>query len=213
MIRVLVADDQALVREGIARLLEMSGEVTVMAEVGDGQAALRQLQTRSIDVALLDVRMPALNGIEVLRELRRLGHATPVIFLTTFDDDEVLLAAARLGASGYLLKDVGAAELVAAIRAVNDGRSLILPAVSERARRFVKAQGTPFEAAEVGHLTAREVSVLRLMARGCSNREIANALHAAEGTIKNHASSILAKLGVRDRTRAVLKALELGWLD
>lgn len=212
MIRVLVADDQALVRQGIARLLELSGEVSVVAEASDGEEALAQILALTPEVALLDVRMPRRNGVEVLRELRRLGNATPVLFLTTFDDDQVLLEGVRLGVAGYLLKDMGAVELVQAIRSVHAAESLILPAVSERAARFV-AEGVPFEAAELAdRLTAREAEVLRWIARGCSNREIAEALGSAEGTVKNQASSILSKLGVRDRTRAVLKALELGWL-
>ena len=212
MIRVLVADDQALVRQGIARLLELSGEVSVVAEASDGEEALAQILALTPEVALLDVRMPRRNGVEVLRELRRLGNATPVLFLTTFDDDQVLLEGVRLGVAGYLLKDVGAVELVQAIRSVHAAESLILPAVSERAARFV-AEGVPFEAAELAdRLTAREAEVLRWIARGFSNREIAEALGSAEGTVKNQASSILSKLGVRDRTRAVLKALELGWL-
>jgi len=212
MIRVLVADDQALVRQGIARLLELSGEVSVVAEASDGEEALAQILALTPEVALLDVRMPRRNGVEVLRELRRLGNATPVLFLTTFDDDQVLLEGVRLGVAGYLLKDMGAPELVQAIRAVHGGESLILPAVSERAARFVSG-GVSFEAAALAdRLTAREAEVLRWIARGCSNREIAEALGSAEGTVKNQASSILSKLGVRDRTRAVLKALELGWL-
>jgi DNA-binding NarL/FixJ family response regulator len=213
MIRVLIADDQTLVRQGIRGLLQLSGEVEVVGELEDGATALQQIRSLRPDVALLDVRMPRLTGLDVLRALRQGGDATPVILLTTFDDDEVLLEGVRGGIAGFLLKDVGADQLVQALRTVAGGGTLILPAVSERAARYVKRQGTTFEAAELpDRLTRREQEILRLMAGGYSNREIAEALGTAEGTIKNHASSILSKLGVRDRTRAVLKALEMGWL-
>jgi len=213
MIRVLIADDQTLVRQGIRGLLELSGEVEVVSEAEDGAGALQQIRSVRPQVALLDVRMPRLSGVDVVRSLRQGGDATPIILLTTFDDDEALLEGVRAGIAGYLLKDVGSEELLQALREVALGHTLILPAVSERAARFVRKEGTSFEAAELpDRLTPRELEVLRLMAGGFSNREIAQALGAAEGTIKNHASSVLSKLGVRDRTRAVLKALEMGWL-
>ena len=213
MIRVLIADDQTLVRQGIRGLLELSGEVEVVGEAEEGAAALAHIRAHKPDIALLDVRMPRLTGVDVVRALRQGGDATPVILLTTFDDDEALLEGVRAGISGYLLKDVGSEQLVAALRAVACGETLILPAVSERAERYVKRQAATFDAAELPErLTRREAEVLRLMAGGYSNREIGDALGATEGTVKNHASSILSKLGVRDRTRAVLKALEKGWL-
>lgn len=213
MIRVLIADDQTLVRQGIKGLLQLSGEVDVVAEAEDGATALQQIRAHRPQVALLDVRMPRLTGLDVTRALRQGGDATPVILLTTFDDDAVLLEGVRTGISGYLLKDVGAEQLVQALRTVAGGGTLVLPAVSERASRFVKKEGTAFDASELpDRLTPRELEILRLIAGGYSNREIADALGTAEGTVKNHASSILSKMGVRDRTRAVLKALELGWL-
>jgi DNA-binding NarL/FixJ family response regulator len=213
VIRVLLADDQTLVRQGIRGLLELTGEVEVVAEAEDGASALAQIRSSHPDIALLDVRMPRLTGVDVARSLRQGGDRTPIILLTTFDDDQALMEGVRAGISGFLLKDVGAEELVAALRAVARGETLILPAVSERAQRFVKTQGTSFESSDLpDRLTPRELEVLRLMAGGFSNREIADALGTAEGTVKNHASSVLSKLGVRDRTRAVLKALELGWL-
>jgi DNA-binding NarL/FixJ family response regulator len=213
MIRVLLADDHALVRRGIRALLELTAEFEVVAELEDGDAALEATLAMAPDVALLDVRMPRKDGLAVVRALRSAGNATPVVFLTTFDDDAVLLEGVRAGIAGYLLKDVTLDQLTSALRAVTSGKTLILPAVTERAERYAHDRGSAFEAAELpDRLTQREIEVLRLIAGGYSNREIADALGTAEGTVKNQISSILSKMGVRDRTRAVLKALELGWL-
>jgi DNA-binding NarL/FixJ family response regulator len=213
MIRVLLADDHALVRRGIRALLELTREFEVVAEVEDGDAALEAIFALAPDVALVDVRMPRKDGLAVVRALRSAGNATPVVFLTTFDDDAVLLEGVRAGIAGYLLKDVTLDQLTSALRAVTSGKTLILPAVTERAERYAHERGSAFEASELpDRLTPREIEVLRLIAGGYSNREIAEALGTAEGTVKNQISSILSKMGVRDRTRAVLKALELGWL-
>ena len=157
--------------------------------------------------------MPGMTGVEVLTALRKSGDATPVVLLTTFDDEAVLLEGVRAGVSGYLLKDIDIDKLVDALRTVVDGGTLILPAVTEQAQRYLVERPPEFEAAELpDRLTPREIEVLRLMAGGSSNREIADALGTTEGTVKNQASSVLSKLGVRDRTRAVFKAIELGWL-
>jgi DNA-binding NarL/FixJ family response regulator len=213
MIRVLVADDQTLVRQGIRGLLELRNEVQVVAEAEDGDEAVTKTLQHHPDVALIDVRMPGKNGVEVVKALRARKDPTPVVLLTTFDDDAVLLEGIRAGISGYLLKDVGLDQLVTALRTVARGGTLILPAVTRRAERFAKVQAANFEAADMPDaLTPREREVLRLIAAGYCNREIADALGTVEGTVKNQASSILSKLGVRDRTRAVLKALEMGWL-
>jgi len=213
MIRVLIADDQTLVRQGIRGLLELSRELEVVGEASDGDEALKLVLQLKPQVALLDVRMPGKDGVQVLQALRAAGDATPVILLTTFDDDAVLLEGVRAGIAGYLLKDVSLEVLTQAIETAARGKTTILPAVTERAARTVKKAGTKFEAATMPDvLSEREREVLRLMAGGFSNREIADALGTAEGTVKNQASSILSKLGVRDRTRAVLKALEMGWL-
>lgn len=213
MIRVLIADDQMLIRQGIRGLLELDPRIEVVGEAEDGEDALKKIAALKPQIALLDVRMPRKTGIEVAQALRAAKDDTPVILLTTFDDEAVLLEGVRAGISGFLLKDVSADELVKALEVVAKGGTLILPGITERATRYVKEQGAAFESADMPDtLSARELEVLRLMAGGYSNREIADALGTAEGTVKNQASSIMSKLGVRDRTRAVLKALEKGWL-
>jgi DNA-binding NarL/FixJ family response regulator len=213
VIRVVLVDDQTLVRRGIKSLLELAGDVTIVAEAADGEEALAAIRRESPDVILLDVRMPKKSGLDVLRELQASESSPPTILLTTFDDDEVLLEGVKAGARGYLLKDVSLEQLTDAIRTVAQGGTLIRPAVTERVLRGLEHVRRDFDAlSPPDPLTRREVEILRLMAGGYSNREIADALGTAEGTIKNHASSILSKLGVRDRTRAVLKALELGYI-
>ena len=211
MIRVLIADDQMLVRQGIRTLLEMDQEIAVVDEAADGSETVARVLATPVDVLLLDIRMPGMGGIEVLRTLAAGGALPPTLILTTFDDSEVVLDGIRAGARGFLLKDVSFQQLLAAIRAIAGGATVFQPAITERLLRAGSALGfdadTPRE-----ELTAREAEVVRLMAGGYSNREIADALGTAEGTIKNHVSSILAKFGVRDRTRAVLKALETGLL-
>lgn len=212
MIRVVLVDDQTLVRQGIRSLLELADDVEVVAEAGDGQAGLAAIAAHRPDVVLLDLRMPVLDGLGVLEALD--GDAPAVLVLTTFDDDDAVLAALRAGARGYLLKDVTLEGLLDAIRTVAAGGRLIQPAVTAGLLdRLIRGDvpdrsdvsGTPGE-----DLTPRELDVLRLMAAGWSNREIAHGLHLAEGTVKNHVSAVLLKLGVHDRTRAVLRALDLG---
>ena len=211
MIRVGLVDDQTLVRAGIRALLSLVPDVEVLFEAEDGASALRALETASPDVVLLDLRMPGLDGIGVLRALRGTGRLPPTIVLTTFDDDALMLEAIRLGARGFLLKDISLERLAAAIRTVASGGTLLQPAITERLLRAALGAETGFDSSVAPEpLTEREIEVLRLMTGGCSNREIADSLGVAEGTAKNHISNILAKLGVRDRTRAVLKALELG---
>lgn len=213
MIRVVLVDDQTLIRQGIRSLLELAGDVTIVAEAGDGDEAVAVIERERPDVVLLDLRMPKKNGVDVLRELQARGLPASVIVLTTFDDDETLLDAVKAGARGYFLKDVSLERLTAGIRDVAAGGSIIRPALTERVMRGLENLPRSFDALDPPDpLTKREVEILRLMAGGYSNREIAEALGTAEGTVKNHASSILSKLGVRDRTRAVLKALELGWI-
>jgi DNA-binding NarL/FixJ family response regulator len=213
MIRVVLADDQTLVRRGIRSLLELAGDVEVVAEAADGDEAVSAITRERPDAVLLDVRMPKRTGIEVLHALQAGNALPPTILLTTFDDDEALLEGVKAGARGYLLKDVSLEQLTDAIRTVAGGGTLIRPAVTERVLRGLEHIRRDFESlSPPDPLTRRELEVLRLMAGGYSNKEIADALGTAEGTVKNHASSILSKLGVRDRTRAVLKAIELGYI-
>lgn len=213
MIRIVLVDDQTLVRSGIRSLLELAGDVTIVAEASDGEEGLAVIRRERPDVVLLDIRMPKKSGLDLLREMHAAGDLPPTILLTTFDDDEALLDGVKAGARGYLLKDVSLEQLSEAIRAVAAGGTLIRPVVTERVMRGLEHVRRDFDAlSPPDPLTKREVEVLRLMAGGYSNREIADALGTAEGTVKNHASSVLSKLGVRDRTRAVLKALELGYI-
>lgn len=213
MIRVVLVDDQTLMRRGLRGLLDLTEDLTVVAEAADGEEALQVIAGAAPDVVLLDVRMPKLTGVEVLKRLRAMDRLPPTILLTTFDDDAALLEGIRAGARGFLLKDVSFERLTEAIRRVAAGETLIRPAVTERVLRGLEGLRPEFESLDPPDaLSRRETEVLRLMAGGYNNREIADALGSSEGTIKNHVSSILSKLGVRDRTRAVLKALELGYI-
>lgn len=213
MIRVVLVDDQTLVRKGIRGLLDATQDIRVVAEASDGDEAVKVIAEAAPDLVLLDVRMPKRSGIQVLKDLGPTGRLPPTILLTTFDDDVALLEAVRAGARGFLLKDVSFERLTEAIRAVAGGESLIRPAVTERVLRGLERIQQDFESLEKPDpLTRRETEILRLIAGGYNNREIAEALGTTEGTVKNYASSIFSKLGVRDRTRAVLRALELGYI-
>lgn len=209
MIRLCVVENEALVREGLRRVLELDPELTVASEASDAEQALAAIRRSPPDVVLLDMRMPRGGGLRVLQELE-VESAPPCLVLTTFDDADALLAAARAGAKGYLLKDVTPEELGNAIRCLAGGGTWFKPSLTEgllRGLASVRTGVAPRDGAEEP-LTHREREVVRMMAGGYSNREIGSALGLAERTVKNHVSSILAKLGVRDRTRAVLKALE-----
>lgn len=211
MIKVMLVDDQNLVRKGVRSLLELSEEIEVVAEAADGVEAVRMIPDVKPDVVLLDMRMPQMSGLDVLLALSASGKLPPTIILTTFDDDELVLAGIKAGARGYLLKDVALDELVNAVKTVADGGSIVKPAVTQRLLKGLENLKTDFYSLDrPDPLTDRETEILRLMAGGYSNKEIANSLGVAEGTIKNHVSNILSKMGVRDRTRAVLKAFELG---
>ncbi len=212
-INVMLVDDQTLVREGIKSLLLLAGHINIVGEASDGQEALEEIPKCQPDVVLMDIRMPRLDGIEAMKKMQELRIDTPVIILTTFDDHELVLNGIRAGARGFLLKDVSLESLVEAIETVKNGETLIQPAVTERVLKgFTELKGdSKVEKEPVQEpLTQREIEILRLMAGGYSNKEISRAIFKSEGTIKNHVSNILAKLNVRDRTRAVLKALELG---
>ena len=211
MINVCLVDDQTLVRQGIRSLLDLAEDIRVVAECVDGAQAVATIPRLKPDVVLLDMRMPGMNGIEVLQALAQQGALPPTVILTTFDDDQLVLAGLKAGARGYLLKDVSLDQLVEAVRTVAAGGSLVAPAVTQRLLAGVERMQNQFTSLDQPEpLTERATEILRLMASGYSNKEIANSLRVAEGTVKNHVSNILSKLGVRDRTRAVLKALEIG---
>jgi len=213
VIRVVLADDHTLVREGIRTLLALVEDIELVGEASDGDETIRVVAEARPDVLLLDMRMPKGDGRQVVTELARRNILPPTLILTTFDDDEAALGVVHAGARGFLLKDVTLERLVAAVRTLAEGGTMIHPALTARAERELAAKpGDPVPSDSDADLTTREREVLRLLAGGYSNREIAKALFVAEGTVKNHVSNILTKMGVRDRTRAVLKAAERGYL-
>ncbi|MEO3886327.1 response regulator transcription factor [Nonomuraea sp. B5E05] len=213
MTRVVVVDDQTLVRQGIRSLLEVA-DVEVAGEADDGRAAIEVIAATRPDVVLLDLRMPRYDGIWTLEHLRERGIETPVLVLTTFNDDTLVLQALQAGARGYLLKDVTLEQLTRAVRTLADGGTLVAPSITDRLLRAIRSGPPPAggDVAPVQELTERELEVLRLVAEGYANREIARALFLAEGTVKNYVSTILLKLDARDRTNAVLRALHEGIL-
>jgi DNA-binding NarL/FixJ family response regulator len=212
VIRVFLVEDQALVREGIRGLLALDPGMAVIGTASDGEEAVAAIPPSRPDVVLLDMRLPRLSGLDVLARLAAVNCLPPTIILTTFDDEAIVLEGLRRGARGYLLKDVSLDELIRAIRVVAGGGTAVQPIVSRRVVRGLEAAKAEFPRLEPPDpLTEREIEVL-LMTGGYSNREIARALKVAEGTVKNHVSSILSKLGVRDRTRAVLQAVRAGYL-
>lgn len=204
-VRVALADDQALVRAGLRALLQGLG-VQVVLEADDGQALLDGLAHQPVDVVLSDIRMPGLDGIQALQQVRARGDATPWLLLTTFDESDLLLRASEAGAQGFMLKDAAPEDLHEAICRVAAGHTLLLPVSTDpvRARYRFHDEAPPSDT-----FNEKEVAILRLLAGGYSNREIARSLFLAEGTVKNYVSTILDKLGTRDRTRAVLKAITL----
>jgi DNA-binding NarL/FixJ family response regulator len=210
-IRVVVADDQDVVRAGFGALLDTQSDITVVGTAGDGAEALRVSREQRPDVVVMDVRMPVMDGIEATRALTAGGDGAPrVLVLTTFDLDEYVYDALRSGASGFLLKDVTAERLFDAVRVVASGDALLAPAVTRRLiSEFARLQPAP-PPERLDELTAREIEVLRLVAEGLSNREIAERLVVGEETVKTHVSRVLMKLGLRDRTQAVVTAYESG---
>lgn len=215
-IRVLIADDQQLVREGLRVLLGLTPDISVVGEAADGSEAVERAQTLRPDVVLMDVRMPELDGVAATRRLQETHPAVKVIILTTFDDDEYVFEGLRAGAAGYLLKDVPSDQLAEAIRAAARGEAFIHPSVTRKVvaelARLTEREHVRREQPLVEPLSPREMEVLALLAEGLSNQEIASRLCIAHGTVKNHVSSILSKLDVRDRTQAVLQAQEMGLL-
>jgi DNA-binding NarL/FixJ family response regulator len=215
-IRVVLVDDQALVRTGFRMILAEADDIEVVGEAGDGLEAEQVVATAKPDVVLMDIRMPGLDGIAATRRLRARaspGSSPRVLILTTFDLDEYVFAGLRAGASGFLLKDALAPDLLAAIRVVASGEAVVAPTVTRRLiERFVgeATAGPDVPACDLSVLTAREREVLTLVARGLSNAEIAQRLYLSEGTVKTHVGRVLAKLGVRDRINAVILAYEAG---
>lgn len=204
-LRVALVDDQALVRAGLRALLERQG-IVVVFEACDGGELLERMTDAQVDVVLSDIRMPGVDGIEALIRLRERGDRTPLLLLTTFDDSDLLLRATDAGAQGFLLKDAAPEDLRDAIARVAAGETLLQPVSTDpvRARFRFRDESAPSDS-----FSEREVAILRLLAGGYSNKEIARSLFLAEGTVKNYVSTILDKLGTRDRTRAVLKAITL----
>ena len=224
MIKVLLADDQTLIRQGIRLLLEIETDIQVVGQAANGREALEQVESLRPDVVLMDVRMPEMDGVAATREIGRLFPDVKVIILTTFEDDETVFEGLKAGARGYLLKDISSEEMAAAVRRVAAGEALIEP----RLTRKVLAEFSRLASANTGQassraiassetlpvpLTERELEVLQALARGLSNREVAEQLVITEGTVKNHVSNLIDKLGVRDRTQAVLKGQELGLIS
>ena len=210
-IRVAIVDDQTLIREGLASLLALVPDLTVVGKAAGGREALALVAEQSPDVVLMDVRMPGMNGVAATRKIRARYPHTRVIVLTTFNNDEYVFESLRAGASGYLLKNADPDHLAAAIRAVHAGDSILDPAVTQKVIRRA-THPRQDEPALTERLTPRERQVLRLMAEGASNAETAERLCLAEGTVKNHVSRILGKLGARDRAHAVRLAVEWGLL-
>jgi DNA-binding NarL/FixJ family response regulator len=214
MIKVLLVDDQQLIRQGIRILLEQESDIEVIAEAANGMQALEQCRNRQPDVVLMDVQMPIMDGVECTRQLTETYPDLGVIILTTFDDDDYIFDGLRAGARGYLLKDVSSADLAGAVRTVAAGNALIQPSISRRViSEFTRLSSTSPSPKLMESLTTRELDVLHALADGLSNQEIAHKLVITEGTVKNHVSSLLAKLEVRDRTQAVLKAQKLNLLQ
>jgi DNA-binding NarL/FixJ family response regulator len=214
-ITVLVADDQGMVRRGLRVILDDEPDITVVAEAADGREAVAAVRAHQPAVALLDIRMPVMDGLTAAREVIRLGLGTRILILTTFDADEYVYEALRAGASGFLLKDAPADHLLAAVRVVASGDALIDPSVTRRLiSRFMLASRADRQTPpQLAGLTPREQEVLRLVARGLSNAEIAGTLVIEENTVKTHVSRILAKLHLRDRVQAVVTAYETGFVS
>ena len=206
MIRIALADDQALVRSGLRALLAGYADIEVSVEAEDGAELIEKIATRPVDLVLSDIRMPGVDGLALVTRLRADGSQVPVILLTTFDESDFALRAAECGAQGFLLKDASPEDLYEAIVRVARGETLLAPVPTDpvRARYAYRDQAPPTDT-----FNDREISILRLLAGGYSNKEIARTIHLSEGTVKNYVSEILDKLGTRDRTRAVLKAITL----
>jgi DNA-binding NarL/FixJ family response regulator len=224
VIKVLLVDDQTLIRQGIRLLLEIEPDIQVVGQAGNGRAAIEQVEALHPDVVLMDVRMPEMDGVAATRELSAHHPEVKVIILTTFEDDETVFEGLKAGARGYLLKDISSEEMAQAVRKVAAGEALIEPRLTRKVlaefsrlasatdRQPVSRKGSATDPLPLP-LTERELDVLQALARGLSNREIADQLVITEGTVKNHVSNLIEKMGVRDRTQAILKGQELGLIN
>lgn len=212
-IRVLLVDDQNLVRQGLKSLLALDASIEVVGQASNGYQALEQVAELNPDVVLMDIRMPECDGISAVHKLQAQAKSPPVLMLTTFDDHESILAAIKAGAKGYLLKDVALETLVSAVQCLHQGGTWLEPTLTHRIVEGLQGERASDPQPPSESLTDKELAVLRLMAAGLSNQEIAECLFKSTGTVKNQVSTILAKLGVHDRTRAVLKAIEIGLLS
>lgn len=217
MIKILIVDDQSLFREALKTLLNASPDFEIVGDASNGEEALRMVLQYSPNVVLMDLRMPIMDGVEATRRILQMSKPTKVIVLTTFDDDENVFEALRAGAVGYLLKDVSSEKLYEAIKAANQGEYFLLPSITAKVvsefSRISRPAPKNLENFLPDPLSPREVEIIRLVATGASNKEIAEKLVISEGTVKNHLSSILSKMSVRDRMQAVLKAKELGIIN
>ncbi len=215
MIRVLLVDDQRLMRDGMRTLLSLEPDLQVVGEAGNGQEGVQLALSLQPDVVLMDIRMPGMNGVEATRAIRSALSETKVLVLTTFDDDAYVMDALKEGAAGYLTKDLPSEQIAEAIRTLQGGGVIMPPpiaakVVAELAKRSSAPAPDPADAGVLEHLTERECEVLRLLGQGYSNKEIGDALYITEGTAKNHVSSVIEKLGLRDRTQAALWAVRHG---
>jgi two-component system, NarL family, response regulator LiaR len=212
-IRILLADDHALLREGTRALLDREDDMQVVAQASDGEEAVFLAERERPDVALMDIAMPKLNGIEATRQIKSRCPATAILVLTAYDDDQYVFALLEAGAAGYLLKNVRARDLVEAVRSVSAGESVLHPAIARKViNRFSSNQETTSGLIASNQLTERESEVLKLAARGMSNKDIASRLYLSTRTVQTHLSTVFSKMGVGSRTEAVVQALRKGWL-
>jgi DNA-binding NarL/FixJ family response regulator len=208
--KILLCDDQAVIRDGLEMLLTLEKDFQIVGSAQDGFEAVELAEKKSPDLVLMDLKMPGMNGIEATREIRKKYPAIKILVLTTYDDDEWVFDAIRAGASGYLLKDTSRQKIIEAIRGTMDGKSFVDPAVAGKLLNQVSSNQTQPASILTDKLTERELDVLRLLAKGMTNTDIAATLHLSEGTVRNHVSAILEKLGVSDRTQAAVIAIQHG---
>ncbi len=213
-IRIVIADDHVVVRQGTRSLLEREQDMEVVGEAGDGEEAIRIIEQLKPDVAIVDIAMPKLNGVQVTRQIKPHCPSTAVLILTAYDDDEYIFSLLEAGAAGYLLKDVDSSEVIKAVRAVHVGESVLHPAIARKViSRFTSTVTEVNEEKITGELSEREIEVLKLAAKGMSNSGIASELFISIRTVQGHLSSIFNKLGVGSRTEAVFQAVKRGWLS